>query len=125
MTILPRARSAPKRAVSPEADALRVRGLSVSFPSRRGPVRAVRDVNLDVTARALMGLHEGTNATVTADSVEVAGHDVLRCSPEELRRLRGATVSMVFQDALSALNPVLSIGDQIVLMRSGRIVQRS
>jgi oligopeptide/dipeptide ABC transporter ATP-binding protein len=111
--------------------ALRVRGLSVSFPTRRGPVPAVRDVDLDVargellallgesgsgksvTARAIMGLHEGTTAQVTASSLEVAGHDLLTAGPEALRRLRGATVSLVFQDALSALNPVLSIGDQI------------
>jgi oligopeptide transport system ATP-binding protein len=112
------------------AAALRVRGLSVSFQSRRGPVPAVRDVDLDVargellallgesgsgksvTARAIMGLHDGS-AHVTATSMEVAGHDLLGCGPEEYRRLRGATVSLVFQDALSALNPVLSIGDQI------------
>jgi oligopeptide/dipeptide ABC transporter ATP-binding protein len=88
----------------------------VNLDVRRGELLALLGESgsgKSVTARALMGLHEGTGATVTADSVEVAGHDVLRCSPDELRRLRGATVSMVFQDALSALNPVLSIGDQI------------
>ena len=111
--------------------ALRVRGLSVSFDSRTGPVPAVRGVDLDlargrllallgesgsgksVTARALMGLHDRRSTTVTADVIEVAGHDVLTASPEQLRRMRGASVSLVFQDALSALNPVLTIGDQI------------
>ena len=113
------------------APALRVRNLSVSFDSRSGPVPAVRGVDLDlarggllallgesgsgksVTARALMGLHDRKSTTVTADAIEVAGHDVLTASSEELRHMRGASVSLVFQDALSALNPVLTIGDQI------------
>ena len=60
-----------------------------------------------------MGLHDRRSTTVTADVIEVAGHDVLTASPEQLRRMRGASVSLVFQDALSALNPVLTIGDQI------------
>jgi oligopeptide/dipeptide ABC transporter ATP-binding protein len=115
----------------PADAALRVRGLSVSFDSRGGPVPAVRGVDLDlargrllallgesgsgksVTARALMGLHDRRSTTMTADVIEVAGHDVLTASPEQLRRMRGASVSLVFQDALSALNPVLTIGDQI------------
>ncbi|MGO4601976.1 ABC transporter ATP-binding protein [Terrabacter sp. 2YAF2] len=111
--------------------ALRLRGLDVNFRTRQGLVPAVRDVSLDVrrgeflallgesgsgksvTARAIMGLTSGGGADVTADELVVAGTDVLRCSPEELRRLRGSTVSLVFQDALSALNPVLTIGEQI------------
>ncbi|MBC7560306.1 MAG: ABC transporter ATP-binding protein [Dermatophilaceae bacterium] len=111
--------------------ALHVRGLSVSFPTRHGLVPVVRDVGLDVrngqllallgesgsgksvTARAVMGLLAGTSAQVSADAIEVAGTDVLACTPEELRCLRGATMGLVFQDALSALNPVLRVGDQI------------
>lgn len=130
MTALPTDRPA-QPATRTEAAALQVRGLSVSFRSRRGPIRAVRDVDLDVrrgellallgesgsgksvTARAVMGLHDPASTEVTADTLSVAGHDLLHASPEERRRLRGPTVSLVFQDALSALNPVLSIGDQI------------
>ena len=66
-----------------------------------------------VTARAVMGLHDRTSTTVTADTIEVAGHDLPPRHSEELRRHAGASVSLVFQDALSALNPVLTIGDQI------------
>lgn len=131
MTAEPAADSRPASASTVEALALHVRGLSVAFPTRHGVVRAVHDVGLDVargrllallgesgsgksvTARAVMGLLAGGSAQVTADAIEVAGTDLLACRPEELRRLRGATMGLVFQDALSALNPVLTVGDQI------------
>lgn len=114
-----------------KAPALRVRNLSVSFHNRRGPVPAVRDVSLEVargellallgesgsgksvTARAIMGLHDPKSTQVTAQALEVAGLDLQTRTADQLRTLRGATMSLVFQDALSALNPVLTIGDQI------------
>ncbi len=128
-------RPTPPPAVVPTshtaAPALRLRGLSVGFESRRGLVPAVRDVSLDlargrllallgesgsgksVTARAIMGLHDPQSTRVTAQNLEVGGRDLQAMSPDQLRRLRGARMSLVFQDALSALNPVLTIGDQI------------
>ncbi len=111
--------------------ALRIRDLSVTFRTRRGPVEAVRNVDLDVrrgellallgesgsgksvTARATLGLHDLKRTDVVADTIEVAGHDVLHASPASMRHLRGETVGLVFQDALSALNPVLTVGHQI------------
>ncbi|MEU6595189.1 ABC transporter ATP-binding protein [Streptomyces sp. NPDC046881] len=63
-------------------------------------------------AGALLGLHRGTGARV-GGSVRVAGTDVQAASDEELRRLRGATAAMVFQDPLSSLDPYYAIGDQI------------
>src|SRR5690349_16373955 len=105
VTALPIDRRDATGAPAAEA-ALRVRGLSVSFQSRSGPVPAVRDVDLDVargellallgesgsgksaTARAIMGLHD-SSAQVTASSMEIAGRDLLTSSPEEYRRLRG------------------------------------
>lgn len=107
-----------------------VRGLSVTFDSRRGPVRAVRDVDLDVapgelvallgesgsgksvTARAIMGL-DSPGTTVTADELRLGEVDLLALDESARRPLRGKRMSLVFQDALSALNPVLSIGDQV------------
>lgn len=110
--------------------ALRVRGLSVSFQMDHGPVEAVRHVDLDVprgqlvallgesgsgksvTARAVMGLTAG-GATVKADEITVAGTDLRTASARQLREFRGTRMSLVLQDALSALNPVLTIGDQL------------
>jgi oligopeptide transport system ATP-binding protein len=77
-----------------------------------------------VTARAVMGLSTGT-ASVTADRIRLGDTDLLGLPEEDHRKLRGARMSMVFQDALSALNPVLSIGDQLSeLFRAHRDVSR-
>ncbi len=110
--------------------ALRLRGLNVTFPTRRGDVPAAAGVDLDVgrgelvallgesgsgksvTARAILGLHPPT-ARVSADELRVGEHDMLTMDREQKRLMRGSTVGLVFQDALSALNPVLSVGDQI------------
>jgi oligopeptide transport system ATP-binding protein len=110
--------------------ALRIRGLSVTFPSADGEVPAVRDVDLDVprgalvallgesgsgksvTARAIMRIN-GPKARVSAEEIALGDTDVLHASPREMRALRGQRMSLVLQDALSALNPVLTIGDQL------------
>lgn len=72
-----------------------------------------------MTARAIMGLID--SGDVEASTMTLNGTDLLTLNPEEHRRLRGVQVSLVMQDALSALNPVLSIGDQIIdLIRAHR-----
>ncbi|MFE9791584.1 dipeptide ABC transporter ATP-binding protein [Streptomyces goshikiensis] len=63
-------------------------------------------------AAALLGLHRGTG-TRLGGTVRVAGTDVGGASAAELRRLRGATAAMVFQDPLSSLDPYYAVGDQI------------
>jgi oligopeptide transport system ATP-binding protein len=121
---------AERRAPVTRPAALRVRGLSVTFATQRGDLPAAVDVDLDVdrgelvallgesgsgksvTARAAMGLSPA-NARVSAKELRVGDHDLLALREEERRRLRGASVSLVLQDALSALNPVLSVGDQV------------
>jgi ABC-type microcin C transport system duplicated ATPase subunit YejF len=102
----------------------------VDFPQRSGVVHAVRGIDLQVrrgevlallgesgsgksvTARAVMRLCP-PSAQITAEAIEVDGADVLHASPSELHRLRGEKAAMVFQDPLSALNPVLSVGSQL------------
>jgi peptide/nickel transport system ATP-binding protein len=103
-----------------------VTGLSVGF----GSVRAVDELSFrlekgaalglvgesgsgkSTVASALLGLHRGTGAVVDG-TVRVAGIDVGSASEEELRRLRGGTAAMVFQDPLSSLDPYYAVGDQI------------
>ncbi|MFD9263622.1 ATP-binding cassette domain-containing protein, partial [Streptomyces sp. NPDC059538] len=63
-------------------------------------------------ATALLGLHRGTG-TRLGGTVRVGGTDVAAASAAELRRLRGGTAAMVFQDPLSSLDPYYAIGDQI------------
>jgi oligopeptide transport system ATP-binding protein len=127
VAIAPRGAGEPSPPATP---VLRLSNLRVEFATRGGAVAAVRGVDLEVnrgetvallgesgsgksaTARAVIGL-SGPRARVTADHVELDGVDLLEASPARLRRLRGDQVGMVFQDALSALNPVLTVGDQI------------
>ncbi|GGX43063.1 dipeptide ABC transporter ATP-binding protein [Streptomyces fructofermentans] len=107
-----------------------VRGLTVDFPAGDESVRAVDGLSFRLSAgqalgivgesgsgkstvaAALLGLHHGTGARVSG-SVEVDGIDVQAASVRELRRLRGGTAAMVFQDPLSSLDPYMAIGDQI------------
>lgn len=65
-----------------------------------------------VSALAIMRLLDG-NARIDAGQIRLRGHDILQCSSREMRRLRGNRIAMIFQDPMSALNPVISIGEQM------------
>ena len=106
-----------------------VRDLTVSFASEAGTVHAVRGMNFDlypgktlgivgesgsgksVTPMAIMGLLD-KNASVKG-SITYHGEELLNKSDLEMSEIRGKGIAMVFQDPLSALTPVFSIGDQI------------
>ncbi|MBM7787983.1 dipeptide ABC transporter ATP-binding protein [Tenggerimyces flavus] len=64
------------------------------------------------TALALLGLHRGTSATVSGE-IDVADVPVLSAPIEDIRKLRGSKISMIFQDPLSAFDPFFSVGNQI------------
>ncbi|WP_199441287.1 ABC transporter ATP-binding protein [Umezawaea beigongshangensis] len=66
-----------------------------------------------VTAQAVMGILDTPPAFVTGGAVRFHGEDLLRATPERRRVLRGSGLAMIFQDALSALNPVFTVGFQI------------
>ena len=109
---------------------LHVRDLRVAFPSRDGPVEVVRGVSFDLgrerlaivgesgsgksqTGRAILGLTPA-GGTVTAERLEFDGTDLRGLSPSGWRKLRGRRMSMVMQDPKFSLNPVMTIGRQIV-----------
>jgi len=118
---------------------LKVRDLAVEFRTRRGVVRALRHVDLSVARNKVVGIvgESGCgkstlintvlrllapNATVSSGSVCFQGDDVLEMSDTELDGLRGQMVSVVFQDPMTALNPVISVGRQMtdILYRERR-----
>ena len=113
---------------------LEVDQLQVEFRTRDGVAKAINGVSFDlhegetlailgesgsgksVTAQAIMGILDSPPAFITGGEVRYCGKNILAMSDEERRRLRGPEISMVFQDALSALNPVFSVGWQIAEM---------
>ncbi len=108
-----------------------VEDLRVSFPNRDGGrTEAVRGISFALgrerlgivgesgsgksqTGRAILGL-TAPEGTVTAKRLEFNGVDLLRCSPKQRRELRGGHIAMVLQDPKFSLNPVMTIGDQVV-----------
>jgi peptide/nickel transport system ATP-binding protein len=95
------------------ADTVAVDGLSFDLPAG-GALGIVGESGSgkSATALALLGLHRGTDATVTG-RVVFDGTDLTTARDEQIRRLRGAGIAMVFQEPLSALSPFHRIGDQI------------
>ena len=119
----------------PSAPLLEVRDLHVEFRSRTGPpVHAVNGLSYavdrgetlailgesgsgkSVSAQAVLGLLESPPARITGGEVRYRGLDLLGRRDRWLRRIRGRHVAMIFQDALTALNPVIPVADQIAEM---------
>ena len=109
---------------------LSVRDLNVQFTTARGTVYAVNGISFDVsagetlgivgesgcgksvTSLALLGILAG-NGRVTSGSGHFEGRDLLALRDRELRRIRGREIAMIFQDPMTSLNPVLTVGRQI------------
>ena len=113
------------------APTLEVRGLSTHFFSRAGVVRAVDDVSFTVERGQVMGLvgesGSGKSVTgfsliglvdppgrITAGQILFQGNDIAGLRDEEMRRLRGRHIAMVFQDPMMTLNPVLRVDTQMI-----------
>ena len=109
---------------------LSVNKLKVSFRTDAGKVQAVRDISFDlykgetlaivgesgsgksVTSKAIMGI-SAVNSIYEGGEILYDGQDLLRIPEEEMHKLRGDKIAMIFQDPLSSLNPIMRIGKQI------------
>ena len=117
--------------VDPSAPLLEVEDLRVEFRTRVGVARAINGVSFQVesgetlailgesgcgksvTAQAIMGILDTPPGYITGGAVKYRGVDLLQRSAEERRQVRANKIAMVFQDALSALNPVFTVGFQL------------
>jgi len=111
---------------------LEVRGLKTHFATDRGLFRAVDGISFSVprgrtvglvgesgcgksvTSLSVMGLVPSPPGRVEADALMFGGTDVLALPPEDRRKLRGGKMSMIFQEPMTSLNPVHTVGQQIV-----------
>ena len=109
---------------------LEVRHLKIAFRTTAGTLKAVRDISFDlergktlaivgesgsgksVTSRAIMGIMAG-NSIVEGGEIFYDGKDLMHIAEEEMQKIRGDKISMIFQDPLSSLNPIVKIGPQI------------
>ena len=109
---------------------LEVKNLKVSFRTNNGTVKAVRDISFNlekgetlaivgesgsgksVTSKAIIGILAG-NSIVENGEILYDGRDLLKITEEEMCKIRGDKISMIFQDPLSSLDPIVKIGKQI------------
>ena len=109
---------------------LGIKNLKIVFPNEKGMIRAVEGIDLEiekgkcvalvgesgcgksVTSLAVMKLL-ASSAVMQADEMKLCGKEITELSDKQMQSLRGKQISMIFQDALSALNPVMTIGKQL------------
>ncbi|MCK4470821.1 MAG: ABC transporter ATP-binding protein, partial [Anaerolineae bacterium] len=109
---------------------LKVENLAISYETRKGDVQAVRNVSFEINRGEAHGIvgesgcgkstiafgivnFLGRNGKIVDGSILFQGQELRGRSEEELRRLRGDQIAMVYQDPMQALNPSLRIGDQL------------
>lgn len=115
----------------PPAEFLEVRDLRIHFSTDDGLVKAVDDVSFtltegrtlgivgesgsgkSVTSLGILGLHNRKNAAVSGE-IWLEGQEIVGASPDQVRRMRGRKMAMIFQDPLSSLNPFHTVGAQII-----------
>lgn len=111
---------------------LNVKDLAVGFRTYRGNIHAVRGVSFSVnegeiigivgesgcgksvTSHAIMGLLPEENSFIEKGSIDFAGKNLVNISEAEWRKIRGKDIAMIFQDPMTSLNPVLTIGQQLM-----------
>lgn len=111
---------------------LSFKGVKLTFETEEGSIKALNDVSLDIHSRTIVGVvgESGSGKSVLALSsmglvprppgkyskeseILFEGKNVLNCSEKELELIRGTGISMIFQEPMSSLNPVLKVGEQI------------
>jgi oligopeptide transport system ATP-binding protein len=130
--------------VDPAAPLLAVEDLRVEFRTRAGVAKAINGVSFEVesretlailgesgcgksvTAQAIMGILDTPPGFITGGQIRYRGVDLLKVSKEARRQIRANKIAMIFQDALSALNPVFTVGFQLTeLFRKHRGMSRT
>ena len=109
---------------------LEIKNLTVSFNTSKGKVHAVRGINMSVkkgetlaivgesgsgksvTAKAILGI-EAPNAIIESGEILYKGKDLLNLSEKEMEKIRGNKITMIFQDPLSSLDPIMKVGPQL------------
>ncbi len=109
---------------------LEVKNLKISFRTQSGTLKAVRNISFDlmrgetlaivgesgsgksVTSKAILGILAG-NSIIEGGEILYDGKDLLKITEEDMHKIRGDKISMIFQDPLSSLNPIVKIGKQI------------
>lgn len=123
---------------------LEITNLHTSFFTREGEVHAVRGVSFSLNAGELVGIVGesgcgksvtcksilqllGNNGKITDGSIRFRGDDLAEKTSQQMRRIRGSEIAMIFQDPMTALNPVLTIGRQMseILMRNQGLDRRA
>ena len=113
---------------------LEIHDLVIQYKTRKGIVEAVNGIDLEIKKGETLGLVGETGAgktttalgilrlvpdppgEIVAGSITFEGRDLLSLSPKEMRDIRGEKISMIFQDPMTALNPIMTVGDQIAEM---------
>ena len=121
-----------------------VKNLRISFRTNNGTVKAVRGIDFElnkgqtlaivgesgsgksVTARAMLGIL-APNSIVESGEIIYDGNDLLKISEDQMHEYRGNRISMIFQDPMSSLNPIMKIGKQLTeaMLLNGKANQKN
>ena len=111
---------------------LDIKNLNIVYSTTDGVVRALNDANLQIRRGEALGLVGETGAgkttlargimrliphppgEIVSGEIIYEGHDLLKLTEKEMRQMRGRQISMIFQDPMTSLNPVMTVGDQIL-----------
>lgn len=114
-----------------KTNTISIKNLQVNLMSQRGVIHAVRDINLDVkkgeihglvgesgcgksmTAKTILRLHDERKTLFSGEIQYKDGDDILKMNQKQLRTIRGKEIAMIFQDPITSLNPLYTVGNQI------------